>query len=389
MAPDHTNYENASCHYFSGGRCRSCPLLQTPPGSRLTTKLALLTSTLVQFDLHPKVLRDAVAPPSPWHTRHKVKMSISGPLEKPVVGITRQDRSSEELIGCELSTEPIQKLLRHLPRFISTHSLTPYDIASGTGELKFVIVMTTKDHNQGIVRFVLRSTELVPLVRAAAHGLQAESPWIKVISCNIQPIPAAILEGPEEIPITKDTLIRDEFDTLPLYFAPQSFMQVTPSIAQQLYTRASQIVAAESPDTLLDLFCGVGGFTLSAAAHCGEAIGVEISQQAISCAQRSAQELGFQHVRFQAAGVEDFLQNQAPVHPDIVIVNPPRRGLSKEVVSYLMQTKPRTILYSSCNPETFARDAQALSSRYSLEELTPFDMFPMTNHWEVLGLFKA
>lgn len=316
-------------------------------------------------------------------------MSVSGSVAKPVIGITRQDRTSQELAECPLSTELIADLLRHLAGVITRYSLTPYDIEARTGELKYIIITTTSRRDQGILRFILRSREALPHVQAAATDLTEHFPWIKVISCNIQPIPAAILEGSEEIPITDNTLIREDFEALSLYFAPQSFMQVTPAIAQQLYTRAAQIVAKAAPQRLLDLFCGVGGFSLCAAPYCREVLGIEISAQAIGCAQRAAEELGLQHVRFQATDVEGFIRGNRDYAPDMIVVNPPRRGLSEDTLRYLLHIKPHHILYSSCNPETFARDAQTLMSIYTLEELTPFDMFPMTHHWEVLGLFST
>lgn len=385
----HSHYEDATCHYFSAGTCRSCPLLDVATGSRLTTKLARLTSTLRQYNVHPQRVRDAITVDAPWHTRHKVKMSISGSVTDPTVGITREDRSAHDLIECSLSAEPIRELLRYLPKLITAHSLLPYDIEKRTGELKYIIITSTKRGDRGIVRFILRSHTALSNVRAAAQELTARFPWIDVVSCNIQPIPAAILEGPEEVPITQATVIKEEFDSLPLYFTPQSFMQVTPSIAQQLYAYASHTVSAIAPTYLLDLFCGVGGFSLSAAPHCREVLGIEISPHAITCAQRSAQELGLTNVRFQATNVEKFVRADTGALPDMIVLNPPRRGISEEMSHYLKRTAPRHILYSSCNPDTFARDVLALSSHYTVSELTPFDMFPMTYHWEVLGLLTA
>jgi 23S rRNA (uracil747-C5)-methyltransferase len=389
MSQNHPAYENASCHYHSAGMCRSCTLLDTAAGTRLSSKLASLTGTLTRCKVHPSVLRDAVTLPSPWHTRHKVKMSVSGSVANPVIGITRQDRTSQELAECPLSTELIADLLRHLASVITTYSLTPYDIAARTGELKYIIITTTSRRDQGILRFIMRSREALPHVQAAATDLTSHFPWIKVISCNIQPIPAAILEGSEEIPITDNTVIREEFASLPLFFTPQSFMQVTPAIAQQLYIRAAQLVSKVSPHRLLDLFCGVGGFSLSVAPYCREILGIEISAQAIGCAQRAADELGLHHVHFQATDVEAFIRENRDYSPDMIVVNPPRRGLSEDTLRYFMHSRPQHILYSSCNPETFARDAQTLLPSYTLEELTPFDMFPMTHHWEVLGLFST
>jgi 23S rRNA (uracil747-C5)-methyltransferase len=313
-------------------------------------------------------------------------MSVSGSVETPIIGLTRRDRSTHDLLDCSLSTEPIQRLLHQLALVISDYSLTPYDIENRTGELKFMIVTTTQDHKAGILRFVLRSRKLIPRVSAAIPHLQSTFPWIAAVSCNIQPLPAAIIEGPEEVLLTESPLIREQFGAIPLYFAPQSFMQVTPEIASQLYARAADIVQAASPHIALDLYCGVGGFSLSAAPYCQRVYGVELSQQAILCATRSANELRYRHAEFTAADVDQFVQAHAALTPNLLIVNPPRRGLSEAVRDYVRRAKPQQMIYSSCNVETFAHDVAALCSDYTLVELTPFDMFPMTMHWEVLGV---
>ena len=313
-------------------------------------------------------------------------MSVTGTADTPIIGVTRPDMTSSDIKGCRLSSAPIASLLAFLSGFITRHDLHPYDIRARHGELKFLIVMTTANNDQGILRFVLKSSEVVPRIRKALPELLIAFPWLKVISCNIQPIPAAILEGPEEIVLTDCAAIRDDVAGVPLYFAPQSFMQVTPSIAKRLYRAAADVVIESRAQDVLDLFCGVGGFSLSCADVCGSITGIEISKQAIECATKSAAEMGLKNTRFISADVDKFLSGRSTLSPDLVITNPPRRGLSDNIVGYLLQAAPKKIVYSSCNPETFCRDVAMLAERYSLDSVTPFDMFPLTNHWEILGV---
>jgi 23S rRNA (uracil747-C5)-methyltransferase len=270
---------------------------------------------------------------------------------------------------------------------IRTQKLTPYNIDERTGELKYIIVMTTADGSQGILRFVLRSSEAIPRITKSIQGIQQAFPWVKVISCNLQPQPAAILEGPEEILLTRDRVIREQFGEIPLYLAPQSFMQVTPQVAQSLYTHAARYIERTKPSLVMDLFCGVGGFSLHAASHAQRVVGVELSVAAIESARISAAELKLENTEFHASDVEKFLTDGDEFAPDLVIVNPPRRGLSPGILEHIKQKRPKVLLYSSCAPDTFARDAQILAPTYRLDELTPFDMFPMTRHCELLGAF--
>jgi 23S rRNA (uracil747-C5)-methyltransferase len=313
-------------------------------------------------------------------------MSVTGLVGSPIIGITTPGRESQDLVDCKLSAPSITSLLKSLGSLITKYSLTPYDIKQRRGELKYLIVTSTLDSSQGILRFVLRSSESVARINKAIPEIQREFPWIKVISCNIQPIPAAILEGPEEIVLTEGKTIKETFTGVPLYFAPQSFMQVTPTIAQELYKTAAAIVADTAPQRVLDLFCGVGGFSLLASKHCESLLGVEISQQAIDCANKSALEMGLKNAEFVAQDVDQFLANNQGVKPDLVITNPPRKGLTRAVIEFLKHSNPHTIIYSSCSPETFIRNVSLLRTSFHLDSITPFDMFPMTEHWEVLGI---
>lgn len=377
-------YESASCQYYTADRCRSCSLLGALPGERLKTKVAALHSALALHGVVPKRINPIVIPSNPWGSRHKVKMSVFGDCQEPGLGIIRSDQSAVDLIDCPLGTAQITELIHHLRAIIRDRSLTPYNLSTRQGELKQIVVMTTSDNSAGILRFILRSTECIPRIRKAIGELQKDLPWVRVISCNIQPIHAAIPEGEQEILLSDQGEIREQFGEIPLYLTPRSFMQVTPEVARQLYSNAAEIARKRMPEHILDLFCGVGGFALHVAKYAKRVTGVELSESAIRAASRSAKELNYQHVEFHSADSEDYLLRNPNIAPDMVVVNPPRRGLSPGIISELIRLKPESIIYSSCNPTSFARDVAALKDNYTVLELTPFDMFPLSEHCEVL-----
>jgi 23S rRNA (uracil747-C5)-methyltransferase len=331
-----------------------------------------------------------IIPSEPWGSRNKVKMSITGSTAEPVIGIVRSDLSSIDLRACPLMPPDIQTLCKDIPHFISAASLTPYDVVKRTGELKGALIVINHDHSQGSLRFVLRSSEAIPRIRKILPRIQAAHPWVRVISCNIQPLPAAILEGPEEILLTPDTYIEELYGTVRVLFAPRSFMQVTHEVAQELYGAAAEYVRSKRFSNALDLFCGVGGFSYSIAPFVGAVTGVELSEDAIQSATNAATLNAVPTPRFYAADVEHFLNTETLTDIDLVVVNPPRRGLSAGIIDHLKRLKPKSIIYSSCNPETFARDVQMLCSgtTYGLNSVQAFDMFPLTHHCEVLGVIE-
>lgn len=386
--PPLVTYETASCPYFEKGECRSCSLLQITDGTRIHSKESAVLSILEAQRVRPTTIDSFRTPSHPWASRHKVKMNVTGSVQAPCIGVIKADKTSTDLVHCPLSPPHIQRLLEDVKRYITELSLVPYDIIERRGELKNLIVMSNQQATEGILRFVLRSSEAIPRIKKRVKDIQAAHPWVTVITCNIQPLPAAILEGPEEVALTEQGLMEERYGSLPLSFAPQSFMQVTPEIAGALYQRAASYVAEQSYTSALDLFCGVGGFSLSIAPFVPHVVGVEISPQAIQSATLSAKNLGFSHVHFHADDTERFLSHGLKPKPDLIVTNPPRRGLSAGIISSLKALAPRTILYSSCSPETFARDCELLADMYSVERVALFDMFAMTEHCEVLGVLN-
>lgn len=201
---------------------------------------------------------------------------------------------------------------------------------------------------------------------------------------NIQPVHMAILEGEKEIILTEKTFLDESFNKIPLHIRPRGFFQTNPVVASSLYATAGRWVRELNISHLWDMFCGSGGFGLHCADKLTQLTGIEISPEAIECARLSAYELGLEHVEFQALDSTGYaLANE--LVPELVLVNPPRRGIGEALCGYLNKMKPRFILYSSCNAQTMVKDIQQLS-HYRIDRVQLFDMFPHTAHYEVLTL---
>ncbi len=237
-----------------------------------------------------------------------------------------------------------------------------------------------------MLRFVLRSKDAIARIERELPALLTAFPAIKVVSVNLQPVHMARLEGEEEIFLTEATRLEEVFNGVPLFIRPKSFFQTNPEVAASLYATAANWVDELAPQSLWDLFCGVGGFGL----HCASAdlpvTGIEIEAEAIDCAKTSARALALENLSFAALDSTDFAKGQQAAQvPEVIIVNPPRRGIGEALCHSLSEFAPRAILYSSCNPETLAKDL-ALISGYRIARVQLFDMFPHSDHFEVLCL---
>ncbi|WP_312411796.1 23S rRNA (uracil(747)-C(5))-methyltransferase RlmC [Pseudescherichia sp.] len=369
------------CALYDAGRCRSCQWIDQPVPQQLAAKTASLHALL-----------DGL-PVAEWCTpmsgpeqgfRNKAKMVVSGSVEKPLLGMLHRDGSPEDLTDCPLYPASFYPVFAALKPFIARAGLTPYNVARKRGELKYLLLTESQLDGGLMLRFVLRSEAKLDQLRAALPALQAELPQLKVISVNIQPVHMAIMEGEQEIWLTDQRALAERFNGVPLWIRPQSFFQTNPSVAASLYATARDRVRALPVKHMWDLFCGVGGFGLHCATPEMTLTGIEIAPEAIACAKQSAEELGLHNVHFQALDSTAFATGQGAV-PDLVLVNPPRRGIGKPLCDYLSAMAPQWIIYSSCNAETMAKDIRELPG-YRIERVQLFDMFPHTAHYEVLTL---
>ncbi|MBS7084029.1 MAG: 23S rRNA (uracil(747)-C(5))-methyltransferase RlmC [Klebsiella aerogenes] len=368
------------CALYDAGRCRSCQWLELPLTQQLADKMANLRELLAG---HPAATW--LAPVSGPETafRNKAKMVVSGSVERPLLGMLHRDGTPEDLTDCPLYPPSFEPVFAALKPFIARAGLTPYNVARKRGELKYLL-LTESQHGGMMLRFVLRSAAKLEQLRAALPWLQQQLPQLKVITANIQPVHMAIMEGEQEIFLSDQQALAENYNGVPLWIRPQSFFQTNPTVASQLYATARDWVRALPVNHMWDLFCGVGGFGLHCATPQMRLTGIEIAPEAIACAKQSAAQLGLTNLHFQALDSTQFATHEDDI-PQLVLVNPPRRGIGAELCDYLSRMAPPYIIYSSCNARTMAADIDRLQG-YRLERVQLFDMFPHTAHYEVLTL---
>ena len=363
------------CSYYDASVCRSCTLMGQPHGVQVADKERHVRGLLAPaVDWLPPV----VGPESGF--RNKAKMVVGGTVEHPTLGILDPAGSGVDLQGCGLYPPELSRIFPVLEDFVRTARLTPYSVPHRTGELKNVLVTLSPD-DELMVRFVLRSQESVARIRKHLPALGD----VAVASANIHPEHKAVVEGPLEIPLTERQTLRMRVNGIDLHLRPQSFFQTNTEVAAALYRQAVEWVDEVGPDSLWDLYCGVGGFAL----HCAgdrDVTGIEVSAEAIASAQTSRDELGLDRVRFAAGDATAFALG-AGAPPDLVIVNPPRRGIGPALSGWLEESGVRHVVYSSCNAESLARDLAVMPSlRPTRARL--LDMFPQTTHYEVVTLLE-
>ena len=380
------------CDYFDAGRCRSCTLMGTPYAVQLRSKQQRCEATLAEVASGAHWLEPFASAESGF--RNKAKLVVGGRVGAVTLGILDGQAHGVDLRECGLYEPGLRDVIPQLAGLVDDLRLEPYDVVSRRGELKHLLV-THSPGDELMLRFVLRSRKHLDLLRKRLPGLQAAIPGLAVVSVNLLPVHKAVLEGDTEIVLTGQALLPMRVNDVTLNLRPNSFFQTNTHVAAGLYRQARDWVGELAPSSLWDLYCGVGGFALHCAGqHDGatrRVVGIEASEQAVQSAVLSAELLrdahpGLGELSFRVGDATLAGSSAEPV-PDLVVVNPPRRGIGPDLAAWLERSQVRHVVYSSCNVDSLATDLRRMPS-LAARRARLFDMFPQTSHHEVLLLLE-
>ena len=363
------------CRHFDAFRCRSCSLLEVLRPQQLSDKGAHARALV-----HAPHWLPTIAGPDAGF-RNKAKMAVGGTAESPTLGILDPRHHGVDLRDCGLHSPRLTAALEVVARFITRADLAPYSVSQRTGELKHVLLTESPD-GELMVRLVVRSTADEARIRKHLPWLLAELPLLRVVSLNVQPAHAAVLEGEREIVLTEHSMLPMRIAGLDLALRPQGFFQTNTYVAEALYAQARDWASTLAPSSIWDLYCGVGGFALACTAPGRSITGVEVSTEAVAAASSSVSN----GVTFVADDATRWALAQ-PTPPGLVIVNPPRRGIGAPLARWLESSVVDHVIYSSCNAETLACDLARMPSLTPVEARV-LDMFPHTTHYEVIVLLS-
>lgn len=383
------------CQHFESGACRSCSLLTTPYATQLGAKEERTRTALAAVDGMDRLVWLDPCASADAGFRTSAKLVVGGTRRRPTLGILGADRRGVDLPGCPIQHPAINAATPALKRFIRALDLVPYDVPTKSGELKYILLTVGEDEAL-MCRFVLRTRDRVTDIRRALPELRRLIPALDVVTANIHPTHEAIVEGEEEIVLTKHRHLPVRMGDAELRLGPRSFIQTNRAIASGLYRQVSMwatrpLDSGAAPDSLWDLYCGIGGFALNAArAGLPRVTGVESSELAIVSAIAAATRAGLrrEEAEFICADATDWARRADPsTIPDVLVVNPPRRGIGPTLAEWIDSSGAPRLIYSSCNPDSLVVDLEALPS-YRGVEARLFDMFPHTPHCELALLLE-
>lgn len=371
-------------------RCGGCNLRHINYQTTLKMKRNTVQS-LVNKTLNKKVVvKDTIGMENPYNYRNKAQYPIGLNKEgKPIVGVFAN--RTHEIIpfeACKIQKPISEKIARFICDYIKEKNISVYNEKTCKGIFRHIVIKVGVATNEIMCILVINSDgfkEEIDLV----EKLKTKFTNIKTIVKNINKRNTNVILGSKNVTLYGEGYIFDKLDEFKFKISPMSFYQVNPTQTEKLYNLAIQKAELTGNEVVFDLYCGIGTIGIFAAKHAKQVYGIEIVEEAIKDAKQNAKINNIDNINFYAGDVEellfDLIDNKKIV-PDVIIVDPPRKGLDGKSINNIMRVAPEKVIYISCNPATLVRDLKLLEDKYEIKEIQPVDMFPFTSHVECCAL---
>ncbi len=359
-----------------------------PYSRQLEVKQAQLKDALERIGKLREFRLEPIVPAvEAWRYRNKLEYSFGrDPAGRMICGFHAPGRWHEivEVTDCLLASERSNQVRESIVDWCREADLAPYDRRNGEGFLRNLVVREGRRTGEYQIRLITTPGELdrEALARTA-------KPDTSILWTQIESVAEVTQGGTTELIAGADRL-QERLGAVALSFSPQAFLQTNTEMAEQLYAIAIEYAAPTGFERVFDLYCGIGTIALTLAPRVGEVWGLELAEDAIADAIANARLNEIENARFFAGDVRLALRElvQTAGRPDLVLVDPPRSGLSQKVVRRIVEAAPKRVVYVSCNPTTLAPNAAQLAQAgYGLGRVRAVDMFPQTPHIECVAEF--
>jgi 23S rRNA (uracil1939-C5)-methyltransferase len=388
VQPGAARVEAPCAHFPACGGCRFQDLgyeAQLEAKERQVGDALERLGGLSGFELEPIVPAEAI-----FHYRNKLEYSFTEAPAGPALGFHRAGRWDEvlEVERCWLTTELGNEIRDAVRDWARAEGLPAYSQATGEGYLRHLVVREGRNTGQALAVLVTAPGELRGSERLVA-ALRRFSE-VRGVHWAVNDRPAEVTNLPTQLLWGAEAL-EEELLGLRFRVRPNVFLQTNTAMCERLYGLAREYAALSGEETVYDLYCGIGALGLTLARDALTVWGIELSEESIACAIENAELNGVVNAAFFAgevgAGLAELRVRSGP--PDVVVVDPPRAGLSGKAVRGVGRLEAPRVVYVSCNPTTLAGNAKELAGEfgYRLERVRPVDMFPHTPHVETVALF--
>lgn len=329
----------------------------------------------------------------PWRYRNKSQMPI-GKNERTGELIGGYfAKASHRIIDTDTSLiqhEMNDDAMRAVKQVVRKYGIEPYNEEQHTGLLRHVMMRVGFRTNELMITFVTNGDKLPHQEKIVAELAEA-LPQLKSVCQSINTKRTNVIMGDKTRVLWGSEYITDYIGDIAFKISARSFYQVNPVQTEVLYEKAVEYAGLTGEETVIDAYCGIGTISLFLAQRAKRVLGVEIVEEAIADARRNAELNGVTNTEFAVGAAEDVIPRwkEQGVTPDVIVVDPPRKGCDPALLDTMLAMRPERMVYVSCNPSTLARDLQVLAGGgYRVVEVQPVDMFPQTTHVESVALLS-
>lgn len=368
------------------------PLQHWAYPAQLKYKRKLVVDLLQKAHLSDLEVADTVGMEEPYNYRNKAQVPAREWHGKLTTGFFR--RGSHNFIPLEdyyIQDPRIDEVIIAVRDILRKYKVPAYNEEKHSGVIRNVMVRRGHYSGEVMVVLVTKTKKLMGAAEISAD-IQKACPDVISVMQNINTEKTNVILGKTSKVLRGRNYIQDQLNGLTFDISAQSFYQVNPVQTEKLYSRAVELAGLTGEETVIDAYCGIGTISLSLAQAAKQVYGVEIVPAAIEDAKQNARLNHLENLTFEVASAEDAMKKWAAagIKPDVIVVDPPRKGLAAEFIEAAATAAPQKIVYVSCNPATLVRDIERFGEQgYSVKQpLEPFDQFPQTTHVETIAVLE-
>lgn len=380
--------QEADCDTYK--RCGGCDLRHIKYNKALEIKQNMVQSLVNKTLKNNIVVKNTIGMEKPYYYRNKLIYPVGTDENGKIYAGIYANRTHTIIRPqkCLIQDNESQEIVRTIERIFNKYNITAYNEKTKKGLIRNILIKKGFKTKDILIVFILNE-EVLPHEKDIVEELRNEHDNIVSIVKNINPKNTNVVLGDRNINIFGDGFLYDYLEDFKFKISPNSFYQVNPVQAEVLYNIGVREAGITNKDIVFDLYCGIGTISLFMSKYAKKVYGVEIVKQAIEDAKTNAKLNNIENVEFFAGDCEkvvDDLINVKNIIPDIVMVDPPRKGLDNNTINNILKIEAEKIVYISCNPATMVRDLEKLEGKYDINLIQPVDMFPFTHHVECVSL---
>lgn len=373
-------------------RCGGCNLQHMTYQKQLEFKHRVVTDNLERIGGFKNIsVNPVIGMQEPLHYRNKAQYPVAMGSSGVVAGFYA--RRTHEIIdsgSCSIQDTASEAVRNVIIKKIKAFGITAYDEEKGKGMLRHIITRVARSTGDIMIILVV-TTDKIPNLEKLVEHITNDIPAVKSIVLNINTKKDNVILGDKVITVYGDDTLNDQLGPFKFHISPLSFYQVNPVQTVVLYDKAVAFAGLTGSETVFDLYCGIGTISLFLAQKARTVIGVEVVEEAVRAAEKNAAMNSIDNTEFYVGLAEEIVPQlyQQGKRADVVVVDPPRKGCDQILLETMVQMQPNRIVYVSCNPSTLARDLKYLGENgYTISKVQPVDMFPWTEHVEVVTVIE-